>query len=69
MLAVLAHGGQVTGDELAFIGLGAVLLLGLLALAVRRGAHSKESSSGEAPSGHSPDSPEGDANRDATRPG
>ncbi len=28
--SVLAHGGQITGDELVIIGLGAILLVGTL---------------------------------------
>lgn len=64
MLAVLAHGGQVTGDEFAFIGLGAVVLLGLLALAVRRSARSKNASSGHDASGDHPDASGGGGNVD-----
>lgn len=46
MLTVLAHGGQITGDEIAVIGLGAVVLLGVLGTAVRRAAAAADSRSG-----------------------
>lgn len=59
MLTVLAHGGQITGDELAFIGLGGIVLLSVLGMAVRRVASSVDTGS-ESAAQASEDSPQND---------